>query len=117
MMHNKRTWSVAKVDREKLIEALIHGNWCSCQGWECEGYLFLNDQTSPDGAGEWGVLKVDNISKQLESITFGWCEPDHVKQYVEEAIAGQYDDCDFGYIGVRREQLDYSPKHRCGLCA
>lgn len=115
MFHTDRVWSIGNVDREKLIEALIHGNWCSCQGWECEGYLFLNDQTSPDGAGEWGVVIKETL-KQVESITFSWCEPESTRKHVEASLSGEYDDTEWGFPEIHADQIDYSPKHRCYLC-
>lgn len=53
---------------------------CGCTGFEVPGYLILNDATSPDGAAEYGILKilVDDrpggalLVQQVESITFGW---------------------------------------------
>ena len=115
MFHSDRAWSIEKVDREKLIEALANHSWCSCQGFECEVYLFLNDQTSPDGAGEWGVVKKDGL-RQVESITFSWCDEGEVRRYVEESLSGANDDTEWGFKELHADQIDYSPKHRCYLC-
>ncbi len=75
--HSRRTWVVAPIESaEALADKLIGHSWCNCQGWKLGDYLFLNDQTSPDGAFEVAVVKPpaepDGQWWQIESITFGW---------------------------------------------
>src|SRR3954453_6802514 len=75
--HSKRTWMVHPAsDAEGLAEKLIDHSWCSCAGWSLGGYLFLNDQTSPDGAFEVAIVKPPAEPGgqwwQVESVTFGW---------------------------------------------
>jgi hypothetical protein len=75
--HKTRTWVVHHAESgEWLAEKLINHSWCSCAGWLLGGYLFLNDQTSDDGAFEVAVVKPPDEPGgdwwQVESITFGW---------------------------------------------
>src|SRR3954454_12737522 len=75
--HDKRTWVVHPApSAEWLAEKLVDHSWCSCAGWSLGGYLFLNDQTSEDGAFEVAVVKPPAEPGgqwvQVESITFGW---------------------------------------------
>jgi hypothetical protein len=56
--HKHRTWVIHPAESvEWLAEKLIGHSWCSCAGWSLGGYLFLNDQTSADGAFEVAVIK------------------------------------------------------------
>lgn len=76
-LHSRRTWVVVPAESaEWLAEKLVGHSWCSCMGWSLGDYLFLNDQTSPDGAFEVAVVKPpaepDGSWWQVESITFGW---------------------------------------------
>jgi hypothetical protein len=75
-LHSKMTWVINPApSAEWLAEKLIGHSWCSCQGWSLGGYLFLNDQTSPDGAFEVAIVKPPAEEGgpwyQVESITFG----------------------------------------------
>jgi hypothetical protein len=72
---------------EALAEKLTGHSWCSCAGWSLGGYLFLNDQTSEDGAFEVAVVKPPAKPGgqwwQVESVTFGW--------YLSESAGGWRD--------------------------
>jgi hypothetical protein len=84
-----------------------------------EAYLFLNDATHADGAGEYAVLSGRvgfAIYVQLESITFSWCSCSEALAFVQQAISGGMDDSEFKFtMQLRVQTLD---EHgRCGLCA
>jgi hypothetical protein len=89
-MHWSRTWVVHPApSAEWLAEKLIGHTWCSCQGWSLGGYLFLNDQTSENGAFEVAVVKPpaepDGQWWQVESVTFGWLtSPLVLRQHMQE---------------------------------
>lgn len=89
-MHAKRVWVVHPAESaEWLAEKLIGHSWCSCQGWSLGGYLFLNDQTSADGAFEVAIVRPpaqpDGQWWQVESVTFGWLSSDLVlRQHFRE---------------------------------
>ena len=58
MFHDRRTWCVSPVETpEELAEKLTEHSWCICTGFEIQGYLFLNDATSEDGAQEYAVVR------------------------------------------------------------
>ena len=79
MMHNRRRWCVSAVaTAEELAEKLTQHTWTLCTGFFVPThphYLFLNDATHEDGAGEFGVVAggMDGPHIQIESITFSWC--------------------------------------------
>ena len=57
-MHTRRRWVVVPAQSApRLAEKLVNHSWCSLAGWSLGGCLFLNDQTSPDGAFEVAVVK------------------------------------------------------------
>jgi hypothetical protein len=120
MMHDKRVWCVAPVaSAQELARMLTEMTWCCCNGFELDGYLWLNDSTSPDGAQEYATIKKDGghgRSLQIESITFGWCDEAQALEYIRRTLAGQDDDNTF-----RREVapiLQTAAEHgRCHHCA
>lgn len=119
MMHKKRVFSVADITSpEELAAKLTAMTWTLCTGFRMQGYLFLNDSTSEDGAQEYAVVRVADIPgsdhRQVESITFGWCDLDNALRYIREALAGDYDEDGRPLPALR---LEYGPSHRCHLCA
>jgi hypothetical protein len=81
MMHDRRRWVVnAVASAEELAHMLSKRTWTLCSGFYVHGhpdYLFLNDATSENGAGEYAVVKggMEGPHVQVESVTFSWCEP------------------------------------------
>jgi hypothetical protein len=133
--HARRTWVVNPIESaEALAEKLIDHSWCSCQGWSLGGYLFLNDQTSEDGAFEVAIVKPPAEPGgewwQLESITVSWliynCKPfsgdtpmSRMLGYINETLAGDFDPAP-GRVAWKCEPCDMeSPEQhgRCHLCA
>ena len=59
MMHKNRVHCVGPVaSAEELARMLTERTWTLCSGFYVEGhdaYLFLNDSTCEDGAGEFSV--------------------------------------------------------------
>lgn len=123
MFHAKRRWGVGPVaSAEDLARKLTEHTWTLCTGFYVAGheqYLFLNDATSEDGAGEWAVLKKklgDREHVQIESITFSWCRFDQALAFIRQALAGEMDGNDFARPVQPR--LDRIEEHgRCHLCA
>lgn len=120
MLHRNRRWCATPVESaEELARKLTEMTWCCCTAFELQGYLWLNDSTSPDGAQEYAVLKKDGPEGkpvQIESITFGWCDEADALQYVRHTLAGKDDRNSF-----RRPVdpvLETPEEHgRCGHCA
>lgn len=120
-MHDDRVWCVSAVDSaEDLARKLTETTWCGCTAFELEGYLWLNDATSLDGAQEFAVLKKcdddDGRFVQIESITFSWCDYDAALRFIKATLDGEDDENDF-----RREArpvLESPEDHgRCHHCA
>jgi hypothetical protein len=99
MFHKNRLWSVGPVATpEELAEKLTGHTWCLCTGFYVEGhenYLFLNDATHEDGAGEWAVVKAkvgDRQGTQIESITFSWIDrPGEALDIVNRVLSGGFE--------------------------
>ena len=100
---------------EILAEKLTQHSWCGCNGFRLRGYLFLNDSTSPDGAQEFAVVRESDM-RQIESITFSWCNQDKAREYIERSIAGEFDDV--MNSPVDRNTIQSPEAHgRCCHCA
>jgi len=122
-MHGRRTFCISPVaSAEELAHMLTERTWTLCSGFYVqghEGYLFLNDATCEDGAGEFaciagGIDAERNV--QIESITFSWCTFDQAVQHVNDALAGRFDQNEFARPVTLR--LETPEQHqRCPLCA
>ena len=121
MMHKRRRWCVSLAESpEKLASDLTERTWTLCTGLEFQGYLFLNDSTSENGAQEYAVVKLPEKPGgkyfQVESITFGWCDYDKAIANVRKAIDGEMDESDF--VSEVNPHLDTVDEHgTCHLCA
>ncbi|HEU5116140.1 MAG TPA: hypothetical protein VFT74_05625 [Isosphaeraceae bacterium] len=133
--HKHRTWVVHPAESvEWLADKLMNHSWCNCQGWSLGGYLFLNDQTSPDGAFEVAIVKPpgepDGMWWQVESITFGWIQSGpfgetpmlKAERYIREAIEGRYDAPSPEGVAIKIDQplIESPEQHReryCQHCA
>ncbi len=120
MMHENRQWCVKPVaSPEELAGMLTESTWCLCDGFELEGYWFLNDATGADGAQEYAIVKIDGpgeVPVQVESITMSWCTEQKALGHIRETIAGEYDDHEFA--AEVRPQIDSPEEHStCRFCA
>jgi len=116
LFHKKRTWSVAPVaSPEDLAEKLIEHTWTLCTGFERQGWLFLNDALSEDGAQEYGVIQrqTDKLI-QVESVTFSWMTPDKALAFIRETLEGKLE----VMYGEVKLKLETPETHgTCPLCA
>lgn len=86
MCNDKRRFRVADVATvENLAEKLTGHTWCGCTGFRLEGIVFLNDSFSEDGASEWAVFR---DGRQVESITFGWCDRAQAEHHIRAMLTG-----------------------------
>lgn len=121
MMHEKRRWCVSTVATpEELARMLTERTWTLCSGFTVAGherYLFLNDATSEDGAGEFGIVKADGPRfLQIESVTFSWCRYEDAIGYIRQALSGDMDDSHF--VRPVEVRIETPAVHRrCHLCA
>ena len=118
MFHERRIWGLPRwvETARELAELLTEHSWTLCSAFEHAGYLYLNDATSEDGAGEFAVLKraADGFV-QVESITFSWCDAKKAHGYIREISAGRFDESEFAHAVSPR--MDESPDHCCEMCA
>ncbi len=83
MIHEKRRFQVTTVEtQEELIEQLTQHSWTLCTGFRFNGFLWLNDAFSEDGAQEYAVILEEKMT-QVESITASWCMPEKLKENEE----------------------------------
>lgn len=69
--HSKRRWRVEKVSTaEELAENLTGMSQTTCQGFQCQDLIWLNDSTGPDGNQVWAVVRQGTLT-QLELVDVG----------------------------------------------
>ncbi len=124
MMHDKRVWSVRVVETaEALAEGLTtHYAYCLCNGAVVQGhpdYVFLNDSTSEDALQEYGIVKGGigaTSHRQIESITFSWCDYDQALEHIRRALSGEDDEGVFAH-DIHSPRLERPKEHgSCRLC-
>ena len=117
MLHKSRVWSISECqDQEELTQKLVDGNWTLCTAFRsAKGTIWANDATSESSVQEYGVLRQNEKGqwRQVESITVNWCDIEKLKEYVEQADAGAFDEDE--YCEVKKEQLQ-EQGHSCHLC-
>jgi hypothetical protein len=113
MVHNKRTFNITKIfEITDLAYKLTNITWTLCTGFEFQGYLFLNDSFSENGAQEYAVIKISEMI-QVESYTFSWMSKELAQIAIGEIISGKSDDV----LKIEVDpDLDYSNGHSCQLC-
>ena len=113
MIHNERTFNITKLSELKdLTSKLTNKTWPLCTGFEFEGYLFLNDSFSEDGAQEYAVIKIEGMI-QVESYTFSWMGSELAEINIREILSGKSDNL----LNIETDpDLDYSADHHCHLC-
>ncbi len=111
MLHRSRVHAVKDVaDSEELARLLVVHTWTLCTGFRHGGLLWLNGATGPDGAQEYAVVR---DGRQVESITFSWCDVPSAAAIVRALVAGAAG-ADYGPAG---ERVDVAPEHSCRHCA
>lgn len=91
MLHRSRRWSLTLVaSSHELATKLTEHTWTTCTGFECNGWLFLNDSTSADGAQEYAVVRRDSDgnARQYESVTFGWMTRAQAERWLSDWFSG-----------------------------
>lgn len=117
MWHDARYWQITDVaDTDTLAEMLAYGgNWTLCSGFRLGGYLFLNDSTSENGAQEYAIVR-ESDRRQVESITFGWCDRERARHHIEAMLAGE--ECWVDVPPLAADRLETPERHgRCPHCA
>jgi len=117
--HDKRVWSVKEIQNaEELAEVLTGYTWTLCSGFRYNGYLFLNDSFSEDGAQEYGIIKETTEGIQVETVTFSWCSYEQALQLIKEIVQGDFDNGGWNSKIDIILQVQTPKEHgRCQLCA
>ena len=120
LFHSRRRWFIAPVTTsEELATKLTEQTWTLCTAFELQGYIFLNDSTSEDGAQEYAVVKSQGDSfLQLESVTFGWMNRESALDFIRKTVAGEIDaEALYGKVELK-QKLDTREEHgTCPFCA
>lgn len=118
MMHSRRTFCVCPVETaDELAEKLTAHTWTLCTAFRLRDYLFLNDSTGEDGAQEYAVVHAPTDrgpARQVESITFGWCDRAKALDYIRRTLDGEFDPAGRP-LTLRLETRDQHDQ--CGHCA
>jgi hypothetical protein len=111
MLHTHRRFGVTEiVSTDALAELITEHTWTTCSAFRLGDLVFANDSTSADGAQEYAVVR---NGRQIESITFGWCDRATALGYIEALVAGMLGD-DYGAFTNTLEPVD---QHRpCSGC-
>jgi len=109
MLHKSRIWGKpSRIESAAdLAEKLVEHTWTPCSAFEHAGLLFLNDSTSADGAQEYAIVKG---RRQIESITFGWCDQAKALSYIERLAKGELGD-PYTTVRVRFHRRHDSCRH------
>jgi hypothetical protein len=74
---------------EALAIKLTQCNWTGCTAFSFGGFIFLNDASCEDGAGEWAIITTINGRQvQVESVTFGWMSTEEALDYLLNKLPG-----------------------------
>lgn len=117
MLFKKRIWQIFEVNSpEELADKLVNYTWTLCTGFKLGNYYFLNDSTSENGAQEYAVLQ--SSGRQIESITFSWCDCQEALEYIKKVLNGEYNDQSWESGIDIHKQLQTPEEHgRCIFCA
>jgi len=118
MMHETRKWQVMEFmgSDSEFAHELSRITWTPCQGFKFGNLLYLNDATSPDGAQEYGVIRLSD-NRQIESIAVSWMTPAELLKAVKEL--SKSDHAGWPPLGPNDKlvnHLDYTDNHTCNHC-
>lgn len=111
MFHQNRRFGVTEISSAgTLAELLTEHTWTACTAFRLADLVFANDSTSADGAQEYAVVRA---GRQVESITFSWCDRATACRYIEALAAGTLGD-DYGpFTNILEPQDQHEPCSRC----
>jgi hypothetical protein len=115
LFHKKRTWCVTPVaSPEELAHKLTEQTWTLCTGFDIQGWIFLNDALSEDGAQEYGVVyRRDGKLIQAESVTFSWMTEAEALAFIQRLLAGEVQD-QYGEVRVNLQTREIHG--HCSYC-
>jgi hypothetical protein len=68
---HRRHWNVEDITLEEMADCIANSTFVLCQGFRCDGILWLHDSMVEGEIQEWAVVR-EKDGRQLESITTGW---------------------------------------------
>lgn len=112
-MHAGRIWNVAgPYGPAQLAERLNNHSWTLCTGFECLGYLYLNDSFSEDSAQEYAVVRKSDLV-QVESITVSWMTQQRIAEFAAEIGSAEAHE----YGRIKPANLEHDKLEYCTRCA
>jgi hypothetical protein len=94
MLHRDRRWCVhAAVDVDDLAEKLTNFTWATCQAFQLDDYLFLNDSTSRDDVQQYVILQQlsDGSYTEIETLAPGASTAARILEQLHRVVAGEFD--------------------------
>ena len=118
MWHKQRRFVVADVaNYQELLDKFKGevGTWCLCNGFRCQGYLWLNDSLSENGAQEYAVVREADLT-QVESVTVSWMSRAELAEFMRLFVSDGLV-LELGVVTNRIDTVEEHRKARCPLCA
>ena len=117
MLHDNRVFNVADVATPEDLVVKFKGEvsvWCGCTGWRLNGWLWLNDSTSPDAFQEYAVVH-EATMVQWESLTISWMSAEAIRNFIRDF---QEAEADGPFFGAVTNKIETPAEHgRCQHCA
>lgn len=112
---SRRRWNApADVESlEALAEKLTDYDWTLCTAFCLPGRRYIVANVG----GDWRVLVDEggDTLRQIESITFGWCDRAKALDYLRRIAAGEFDSENYGYV-KRSQFIEHGYTHERGAC-
>jgi hypothetical protein len=70
---HRRHWKVEDITLEEMVDCIAQSTFVLCQGFRCDGILWLHDSAREGDIQEWAIIR-ESDGRQLESITTGWLD-------------------------------------------
>ena len=94
MIHKSRHWCLhLAVTADDLTDKLTNFTWATCQAFELNDYLFLNDSAERTGTQTYAVLQrlPDGTLTQIDTIELGWSTAARLLEQIHRVVLGEYD--------------------------
>src|SRR5690554_121999 len=113
--HTDRHWGISTIQTAtELASLLTEHSWTLCTGFRWNGYLFLNDATSEDGAQEFAVIREADMA-QVESITASWMSRERMLDFLTTQLGATDFSHSYGTVDRRRIH-ELKTHHGCYFC-
>lgn len=128
MIFKTRTYGAVKYASAADLAATLnqdHDLWTLCTAMQFGDLLLANDSFGEGGNQEYAVLRVLDATpdavgqilvQQIETLTVSWIDAESMERYLTAFTRPDFAP-PFGHSLPFRMSVDYSPAHRCRLCA